>query len=401
MTRREFEILLAAAGPLAAAQETTTPAATGSHIGNLYPFVQRQADRAPVELSFLRREFRNLSQWQKRARAKVFEHMFYAPPPVDPQPDLIRRTDRGDHIEEYLTFQTTPDLRVPAYVLVPKDAKLPAPGIVALHDHGGFYLWGKEKLLEFEGEHRALTRFRQDLYSGKSIARELARQGYVVIVIDMFYWGERRMTLDDDPPTYRERPSTMPDSQVNDFNRRSQQGEQLVARSLFTAGITWPGIMLWDDIRTVDYLSQRPDVDRRRLACVGLSVGGYRSLMLAALDERIKTAVSVGFMQSYRYQIRRNVINSTGLTFHLAGLFRYLDLPDLSALIAPRPALFMNGSRDTLFNQEGLQAAYVKIGQCYEKAGAPTRQLCRLYDVPHQFNADMQAEAWPWIRKWL
>ena len=260
---------------------------------------------------------------------------------------------------------------------------------------------GEEKLLESEGEHSALTRFRQDLYSGKSIARGVGAAGYVVIVIDMFYWGERRMTLDDDPPAYRERPSTMPDSQVNDFNRRSQQGEQLVARSLFTAGITWPGIMLWDDIRTLDYLSQRPDVDRRRLACADFSVGGYRSLMLAALDEQIKTAVSVGFMQSYRYQIRRNVIDSTGLTFHLAGLFRYLDLPDLSALIAPRPALFMNGSRDTLFNQEGLQAAYVKIGQCYEKAGVPTRQLCRLYDVPHQFNADMQAEAWPWIRKWL
>jgi hypothetical protein len=26
-------------------------------------------------------------------------------------------------------------------------ARRPAPGIVALHDHGGFYLWGKEKLL--------------------------------------------------------------------------------------------------------------------------------------------------------------------------------------------------------------------------------------------------------------
>jgi hypothetical protein len=77
--------------------------------------------------------------------------------------------------------------------------------VVALHDHGGFYLWGKEKLLEFDGEHPALTKFRQDLYSGHSIARELVRQGYVVIAIDMFYWGERRMILDDAPASYRER----------------------------------------------------------------------------------------------------------------------------------------------------------------------------------------------------
>ena len=327
--------------------------------------------------------------------------MFYAPAQVDPQPQLIRRTDRGDYIEESLTFQTTPDLRVPAYFLIPKRVKLPAPGVVALHDHGGFYLWGKEKLLQSEGEHPLLTKFRQDLYGGKSIARELVRQGYAVIAIDMFYWGERRMILDDDPPEFRRRPATMPDRQVDEFDRRAQQGEDLVARTLFTAGITWPGVMLWDDIRTVDYMSRRPEVDTRRLACVGLSVGGYRSFMLAALDERIRTAVSVGFMKSDRYQIRRQVINTTGLTFHLVGLLRYLDLPDLSALIAPRPALFINGSRDTLFNQEGLKAAYKKIEQCYSKAGDAGRQVCRIYDTPHEFNAQMQAEAWEWIRKWL
>src|SRR5512147_607963 len=155
MTRREFGEWMMASGVLAStplkAQETVE--ATGSHIGNLYPFVQKQADQSKLELSFLRPEFRNLKQWKSRARARVFEQMFYSPPPVDPVPRQIRRTDRGDYIEEYLNFQTTPDIRVPAFVLVPKNAKLPAPGIVALHDHGGFYLWGKEKLVPQDGEH--------------------------------------------------------------------------------------------------------------------------------------------------------------------------------------------------------------------------------------------------------
>ena len=47
------------------------------------------------------------------------------------------------------------DVRVPAFVLVPKNLSAPAPAIVALHDHGGFYLWGKEKLVEVD-ELRAL-----------------------------------------------------------------------------------------------------------------------------------------------------------------------------------------------------------------------------------------------------
>jgi hypothetical protein len=159
--------------------------------------------------------------------------------------------------------------------------------------------------------------------------------------------------------------------------------------------------MLWDDIRTVDYFSKRPEVDARRLACVGLSVGGYRSLMLAALDERIKVAVSVGFMRSDPYQVRRNVIHSTGFSFHLVGLYRYFDLPDISGLIAPRHVVFMNGLKDGLFQQDGLKAAYSKIEQIYRKAGVPERQSCRLYNVPHEFNAGMQAEAWEWLSKAL
>src|SRR5207237_6800417 len=96
-----------------------------------------------------------------------------------------------------------------------------------------------------------------------------------------------------DPPADGDR-GRMTKDDVAGFNRRSQQSEQLLARSLFTAGITWPGVMLWDDLRTVDYLAARPEVDARRLACVGLSVGGYRSFLLAASDPRITTTVTVG-----------------------------------------------------------------------------------------------------------
>ena len=84
-----------------------------------------------------------------------------------------------------------------------------------------------------------LSEFKQRLYDGRSIATELVRRGYVVITIDMFYWGER-MLLDEDPPSYRE-PQRMTADEIAAFNRRSSQSEQLVARSLMTAGITWPG----------------------------------------------------------------------------------------------------------------------------------------------------------------
>jgi dienelactone hydrolase len=381
---------------LAALLQSGGAAPDSSHIGNLYPFVQKQADRSPLELSFLQSRFHDLQAWQKVARQRVLDCLCYSPPPVSPSPQVIRRTDRGDYIEEYLTFQTTPDLRVPAYVLIPKKASLPAPGFVVLHCHGGAYVWGKEKVVAIENEHTALSEFKKGLYEGASIANELVRRGYVVITIDMFYWGERRMLLDDDPPSYRA-PQNMTSEEVQAFNRRSGQSEQLVARSLMTAGITWPGVVLWDDLRTVDYLASRAEVDRRRLGCVGLSVGGYRSFVLAALDPRIKAAVDVGWMTSYASNIRRHVINTVGFTFHIPGLYRYLDLPDLGALIAPRSVFVINGSRDTLFPPEGVDKAHRKIEACFRKAGAPEHQRCRVYDAPHQFNRAMQAEAWDWL----
>jgi dienelactone hydrolase len=411
ISRRQFCESLAAGGALLGSTRVDaaggvppvrpSQAGTASPLGNLYPFLQTMADRSPLELSFLRPEFKSLRNWQPGARTKILEHLFYTPDPATPDAQIVRREDRGDYVEEYLTFRTAPDVRIPAYVLVPKKSKLPAPGIVALHSHDGVYLWGKEKLVEGKTEHPYLTAFKRRSYGGKSIAAELARGGYVVIVIDMFYWGERRMLLDDDPVAYRERPLTMTEEDIAAFNRRASTNESLVGRSFFTAGTTWPGVVLWDDMRTLDYLASRNDVDPTRLGCVGLSVGGYRSFLLAALDERIKAAVDVGWMTSYASQIRQHVTNTIGLSFHINGLYRYMDLPDLSALIAPRAVLVINGSQDRLFALDGVKAAFEKIARCYEKAGASEHQRCRLYDAPHQFNLEMQSEAWGWLGRWV
>ncbi|HEY7921904.1 MAG TPA: alpha/beta hydrolase family protein, partial [Vicinamibacteria bacterium] len=209
---------------------------SGSDIGSLYPFVKSQAVAGEFPLSFLQKEFTDLRAWKARARAKVLELLHYAPPPCDPRAEVVERVDRGDYVQERVLFNTTPDIRVPAFVLVPKKAKGPAPALVALHDHGGFYVWGKEKLVELPGEHPALTDFKRQLYGGRSIASELARAGYVVVAIDMFYWGERRMLLADDPADWRERPASLTPERIAAFNRRAGESEQLVGRTIESAG---------------------------------------------------------------------------------------------------------------------------------------------------------------------
>jgi dienelactone hydrolase len=314
---------------------------------------------------------------------------------------VVEKIDRGDYIQEKVYFNTTPDVRVPAHVLIPKNLKGPAPAIVALHDHGGFYFWGKEKLIEADDEHPVMRQFKAQYYGGNNIASALARQGYVVIVIDMFYWGERRMLLDDDPADWRERPKGIPAERITAFNQRAGQSEPLVGRTIYSAGFTWAGVMFWDDIRTVDYLASRPEVDPKRIGCVGLSVGGLRSCHLAALDERIKAAVVVGWMASFPPQLKRHVRNTIGHTKLVPGLYRYLDYPDVAALAMPSALLVINGSQDALFDLDGVRASFAKVEAAYDKAGFRQKVRTRLYDTPHQFNAEMQTEAWQWLRQWV
>lgn len=387
--------------PAAAGSETSGTLRTESDVGSLWPFIQKQAVAGEFPLSWLRPGFKNLAAWKRQGRGKLLELLHYSPAKCAPRAEVVERIDMGDYVREKVYFNTTPDIRVPAFVLVPKNAKLPAPGIVALHDHGGFYFWGNEKIVESEGEHPVLTDFKKSYYAGKSIASELARQGYVVVVIDMFYWGERRMLIDDDPADWRERPRDITAARIADFNRRAGQSEQLVGRTIYSAGFTWPGVMFWDDLRTVDYLLTRPEVDKKRIACVGLSVGGLRSCHLAALDDRIKAAVVVGWMASFPRQLRRHIRNTIGHTKVVPGLYRYLDYPDVASLAMPAALLVINGSQDGLFDLEGVRACFDKLHACYRKAGVTEKCRTLLYDTPHLFNAEMQTEAWEWLRRWL
>jgi dienelactone hydrolase len=372
-----------------------------SDVGSLFPFIDSQARRKDFPLSFLNPAFTSHAEWKKQGRAKLLDLLHYLPAGCPADAQVVEKTETPDYTREKVYFNTTPDLRIPAYLLIPRKLTKPAPAVVALHDHGGFYLWGKEKLVSMEDEPAPLKDFKAQYYSGRSIASELARQGYVVIVIDMFYWGERRLLLDDDPADWRDRPSGITTERVAAFNSRSSRNEELVARTIYAAGFTWSGVMYWDDIRTVDYLVSRPEVDPKRIGCVGLSMGCLRSVHLAALDDRIKAAVMVGWMTSFPAQLRRRIVHTIGFTKLVPGLYQHMDYPDVASLAVPAAILVINGRKDELFDLGGVEASFEKLKAVYRKAGVPERCRTRLYDTPHEFNAQMQAEAWDWLRQWV
>jgi dienelactone hydrolase len=384
---------------VAAAYAPAAEPAPAPQAGSLFPVLRATADRSTLPLSFLDPRFQDLEAWKRAGRETLQSLLHYDPPRCAPNIEIVERTDCGEYVREKLYFNTTPDLRVPAYLLLPKGEARRRPAVVALHDHGGFFTWGKEKIIATESEHPVLTEFKRRYYAGRSFGSELAKRGFVVIAIDMFYWGERRMLLADDPPAWREREKMTAD-ELAAFHRRSSEKTWLVGTGLFEAGITWSGLMFTDDIRTVDYLVTRPEVDPNRIGCCGLSVGGFRAAHLAGLDQRIKAAVVVGWMSTYGDMLQSH-LTSIGPMKIVPGLYQSLDLPDVVSMNCPGALMIINGTQDALFPLTGVHAAFDKVARVYAKAGVPDKFAGVLYDGPHEFNAAMQDRAFAWLDRWL
>lgn len=363
--------------------------------GNLYPFILAQAQRTTAPLSFLQERFSDVETWRVETRDYLRSLLLFEPEVVELSPELADHTEYADYVQQKWYFTSYPGERIPVILLIPRGLTAPAPAIIALHCHSGVYYFGKKKLVEEENEPPSVTRLRQEAYDGVAIASELARQGYVVAVIDSFYFGERRLVV---PPPATLQPEFLLAAEGSDqwldlLNRVSGSMEDVVAKSLFWAGVTWPGILAWDDQRTVDFLLTRPEVDPTRIGCVGLSMGGMRSALLGALDPRVRATCIVGWMSTLTEMLEEKVTAHSWCNY-VPGLARVLDWPGVAALHAPDPLLVMQGSQDPLFPLDGFQKAADQLRAIYAKAGAPGNLDISLYDQPHVFNRDMQRHAW-------
>lgn len=368
---------------------------TNSDIGTLYNAIEILADRCDYPLSFLSREYASVKEYRKTIQEKVLDLFHYDPLEADPNPEIIARWETDDYIQEKILFNTTPWFRVPAYVLLPKRYSGKRPAIVDLHCHAGAFVFGKEKVMPVQNPHPALVKLIEENYDGRSTSAELAKRGYVVISIDRFYFGERRTLFDDTNSLGMDLNSYSVDD-IQRANRRASQGESTLARSLFWAGTTWHGIAHWDDIRTVDYLVTRPEVDASRIGCMGVSMGADRTNYLCALDDRIRCAVSVGWVAALRSLIKAH-IETHSFSHFLPGLTHYMDLPDMLGAFAPNPLLVLQCSKDGLYTLGSMKEAVEKLEKIYARAEVPHRFSYKFYDQPHRFSADMQEDAFRWF----
>ena len=267
------------------------------------------------------------------------------------RPIKARKMSEEQH-DGYLLERLELDLNgietVPAYFVKPYGVSGRLPTILFNHSHGGGYDVGKTEFIEG-----------RDYLHSTPYAREITNNGWAGLCIDSWVFGERSHTSESDM-----------------FKAMLWQGQVL-----------W-GMMVYDSLRAVDYLTTRSDVDPHRIATLGMSMGSTMAWWLAALDERIKVVVDICCLTEFHTLLRNKGLDNHGIYYYVPGLLKHFTTADINALIAPRAHLALAGLQDPLTPVDGLDMIEEELNQIYSQQGVIEKWRLLRYDAGHQETAE-------------
>lgn len=295
------------------------------------------------------------------------------PRPARPVVTTVLREDRGEYRLEKFTFDNGAGATVHGYLFLPPASRLrgPAPAVLYCHWHGGQYDIGKDEMLRTNAVPEA---------AGPA----LARQGYVVLGIDAYGFGERNGQGPGGP------------------TEKGSAGEMTAAKFQLWAGRTLWGMILRDDRMALDHLASRPEVDPRRIGVTGISMGATRTWWLMALDERLRAGVAVACMTRYTELIREGGLKAHGIYYFVPGMLRHFDTEAVMVLAAPRPMLFQTGGRDSGSPASGIARLEPPLREAYRLYGAESAFESRLYpDLGHVYTPEMWERTQAWLSRHL
>ena len=362
--------------------------------GEIPTYVETLKKELTYPMAWGNSPIKNFKKWKKAARAKVFECMM-TPPKAAAAWDMevLGEEQRDGYKAQKIAFNINAYSRITAYLLIP-DGKGPFPTVNALHDHGAHLFIGKEKMIRpfFTPEEQdapakqALCQeilddadaWARQLYDNQYVGDYLAKHGYVVFSADAPMWGERGRKEGVDRNKY-----------------------DLIAGNMMMLGRDLSAFMTYDDISSTEFLASLPMVDAKRIGCVGCSMGAYRSWMLSALSDRIKTSASICWMVTTDAQLTRRFgrKENGGFANCIPGLRQYLDYPHIASLACPKPMLFINGTKDKLFPVPGVKDAFAEMHKVWKSQGADNLLDTELWEIPHSCGLKAQEKMLEFLDK--
>jgi cephalosporin-C deacetylase-like acetyl esterase len=301
---------------------------------------------------------KTIDDWEKRRPRLLQEYLemlgLWPGPDKTPLNAKVTGTvERGDVVIEKLHFQSRPGLYVTANLYRPKKAEGKLPAVLYLCGHSDKGRDGNKTAFQDHG-------------------MWFAGHGFVCLMLDTLQLGEIRGIHHG---TFRE-------------GRWWWQAR----------GYTPAGVECWNGIRAIDYLHDRPEVDVDRIAATGISGGGAATIWIAAADERVKAAIPVSGMSDLQSYVSNKIINQHCDCMLMINTYRW-EWTTIAALIAPRPMLFCNSDKDTIFPMEANRRIMTRLRQIYKMYGRPNFVDEVVSKGGHEYRPDLRVAIFKWMNK--
>jgi dienelactone hydrolase len=228
-----------------------------------------------------------------------------------------------------LTLRLSDGTESPAYLLRPPGSET-APAILYCHAHGGRYDIGRSELIDGRS---ALT---------EPYAPDLLTRGYAILCVEMPCFGAR-----------------------------AHIAESAEAKARLWRGTTLFGRMLAEQVAALDWLTARPDIDPRRIGSLGISMGGTLAWWIAAIDPRIRAAVSLCCFADMDCLIGTGNHDRHGQYMTVPGLLAHASTGRVAGLAAPRAQLHCVGLADWSTPEACFAIARRDLEAAYAGSGAP------------------------------
>lgn len=295
-----------------------------------YEYYRWQADDGQKTLDHLTTLYHDKASWEQRKaliRPLLYEALQLSPLPAKPgsKPIVTPKRIMDGYTVENIAIEILPGLYVNGSIYRPLKIKGKVPVILSPDGH-----WAQQ-------------RYRSDCQIRCAMT---ARMGAIAISYDLFAWGESLLQF------------------------KAEDHRRSLAHTIQTLG----------GIRILDYALSLKEVDKGRVGISGGSGGGSHTVLMAAMDDRIKLSVPVVSLSSSFYG---GCPCESGMPIHLCG--GGTNNVEIAAMSAPNPQLVVSDGKDWTVTVPEHDMPFLK--KIYGYYGRPDLvQNVHLPDEGHDFG---------------
>lgn len=304
-----------------------------------------------------------LLAYAKGVREK-FRMLAGALPPASPLNATVTGKLRGDGYSiEKIVYESFANHHVTANLYIPANKKVPFPSVIMFCGH--------------EDLSKATESYQRT-------AILLAKEGFAVMMIDPISQSERHQ---------------LTDAIGRPLTRGGTTEHTLVNQTANLVGTSAVAYELWDNVRGLDYLVTRPEVDTTRIGCLGNSGGAMQAIYFAAFDPRVKVIVPCSYFAS-----RERTLELSGAADGCAQLpgegQMQLEMADYLIAAAPKPVLVLAGRYDFI-DYNSVLFAFNDLKRAYDVLGQPGKAQIYVYDDGHGISKPKREAAVSWFKRWF